>query len=330
MIDWAEAKKLIGKHSRFLITTHINPDGDAIGTELAMASVLRSIGKEARIVNDQPTPRRYEFLDPQNEGISHLPDVTRNLLDWCDAVVVVDTGVWMRLGPVGELIRESKRPLLCIDHHPSNDGIGSVNIIDVNTSSVGEMVYLLAKELGVKVDQKTADALFVAIATDTGWFRFPNTTACVFEFCAELKNLGADPSRLYSQMYESFRWERMSLLSLALSTLSSECGGKIALIKITRDMFKQSGADEQDVEGFVDLVRCTKGVEVVLLFREGTDGQTKVSLRSKGNADVRVIATHFGGGGHPKASGIRFACSLEKAIGDVVAVASKHLRDLGI
>jgi len=321
MIDWAKPKKWIQAHSRFLISTHIHADGDAVGSAVALRGVLRAIGKSARIVHEAPVPRIYRFLDEQHEWLAHEPERTRQLLAWCDAVIVVDTAEWSRLGEPGIQVRRSGRPLLCIDHHRSDPGFATIDAMDTSYCATGAMVLELAQAMGARIDRAVSEALFIAIATDTGWFRFGNTTAACLRACGDLVELGARPHALFSRVYEHLRPQRMGLLVSALATLAYESDGRIAWFKITRDMFAQSGADEEDVEGFVDLVRGIKGVEVILLFREGLDGKTKVSLRAKGDTDVCAIAAQFGGGGHAAAAGLHTGEPLDEVIAAVLAAA---------
>lgn len=329
MVDWTAAIEMIRAHRHFLVTTHFQADGDAVGSEQAMAMILRQLGKDVVILNDDPVPRNYRFLDPQNGHEVFDAARSADRLARCEVAVVLDCGAWSRLGRLGEALREMATPILCIDHHRSNEGFGPVCVIDESACAVGEMVYDLAGAVGVQVDAAMASALFVAIGTDTGWFRFSNTTARAFELAVELMKRGASPHELYSHVYDNLRPERLRLLSQALETLRYECCGRLAWFKITREMFQQCGADEEDVEGFVDVVRCVRGVEVVILFREGPDGRTKVSLRSKGEADVGKIAGAFGGGGHARAAGIRFRESLDESIEKVLARARHHLGRTG-
>ena len=280
-MNWNVLKDLLKPGTSCVITTHYSPDGDAIGSELALAAFVRQIGISPHIINQDPVPRIYEFLDKDKAA-----------------------GVY-------------------------SDGIADVDVADATVAATGQLIYDMRRALGGEITPDVARALFVAIATDTGWFRFSNTSVRVFEIIADLTAKGAAPEELYNLVYEQLRRERMDLLGRGLAELRSAANGRIAWMVFTRRMFDETGADDEDVEGIIDLLRTIGGVEIVILFREATDGTIRVSLRSKNDADVSLLAKLFGGGGHVRAAGIRLSGSLEEATSKVVEAAEELVESVG-
>jgi len=323
-MDWSILKGLLKPGTSCVITTHYSPDGDAIGSELALAEFLRQAGIEPHIVNQDPVPRIYEFLDVDNMAKTYAESDIDAVKD-ADLVFLLDVSGWDRIGSPAEAISSARAKRICIDHHATSDGIAEIEFADSAASATGELIYDMILALGGEITPAMARALFVAIATDTGWFRFSNTSPRVFEITADLTARGAAPDELHNLVYEQLRWERMALLARGLADLQSAAGGRIAWMAFTRQMFQETGADDEDVEGIVDLLRTIGGVEIVILFREAEDGTIHVSLRSKDGSDVSRLAELFGGGGHVRAAGIRMAATLSEATEKIVAAAERLL-----
>ena len=300
---WNKLIQLIEAHSRFQISTHEHPDGDAIGSQIALALLLEELGKTALLVNQDPVPRIYLFLDPEGRIRAYGPERDDPEIAACDAAVVVDVGSLDRVGKVGDALRHHAVPIACVDHHVTNGGFGDVSVIDPHASSTAALVLDLVRTLGRKPSPRMAEALYVGLSTDTGWFRFHNARPQAFRDAAELVACGANPTRIHELVYENLSWPRTHLLARALSTLQSDADGRIAYVTITRRMFEETGATDEEVEGFVDKLREIGGVEVIILFRERPEGGTRVSLRAKHDADVGSLAARFGGGGHRRAAG---------------------------
>lgn len=318
---WSKVKNVIRRSDTFVVTTHVYPDGDAVGSALALAQILRDLGKKVLVVNHHPVPPMYKFLDPNNKVKTWNAAFVRRVKK-SDVIFVVDVSTFNRMGDVGPAIKESRATTICIDHHKTNDRFADINIIDDRSASTGELIYSLGKSLGVTISRRIADALFTAVATDTGWFRFSNTSSGVFKSAAELAVKGAKPDKLYEAIYENMDWPRMALLEQILSTLHAECGGKVACMYATKKMFEETGATNEDTEGFIDFPRSLRDVKVIIFLRE-IDGKVKVSMRSKrGGPSVDKIAKEFGGGGHRRAAGIVFRCPLELAEKKVLKAAS--------
>jgi len=301
--DWERLKQFLRGKDSFCLTSHVFPEGDAIGSELALARALRKLGKKTRIVNAHPIPEQCRFLDTDGEVEVYQPAHDR-VFRKADIILVLDVGVYSRLGEVGNIVKARPCPVVCIDHHATNERIGDLNILDLEASAVAEMMHPLIVGLGVELDESMAVPLFVGIATDTGWFHFMNTSARAMRVASELVAAGADPPRLYAALYETRRPERMKLLGEALCTLETDCGGRLAWFSVTREMFERSRAVDEDLEGFVDELKSIKGTEVVVLFREMADGSSKANLRSKSSANVARVAVEFGGGGHHHSAAI--------------------------
>lgn len=318
---WDEVARFIDTYESFLITSHVNPDGDAIGSEVALKTYLEDRDKSVVIVNVSPTPEALRFLDPENE-ILVFPDTTgAGVLEQVDAIFLLDFNTWEQLGNFARQVQQSSLPRACIDHHVNPDGdFADVFATDSDASATGVLVYEMIRALGAEPSRPAADALYTAIVTDTGSFRFSNTDARTFHAVAGLCERGVDPSSVYKQVLGSKSWGAGRLMGPVLSTIRTAADGRLAWIHATADMMKTAGATYEDMDGFADLVRAVKDVELVLFFKETADGNIKVSLRSNGNVDAYRIAEHFGGGGHRMASGVRVDGPLDEAIDRVVGV----------
>lgn len=321
---FAELGDIIRDNTDFVITTHVNPDGDGLGSELAIFHLLRKLGKNAIIINDSPTPSFFKFLDPDNSKIHYYDQSYDERIKFCDAVIILDISIIERLGRMQDIVRQSSAVSVCIDHHVSNSGWSEVNLIDEDTSASGEIVFDLIKSMGVDIDRVIALCLYIAILTDTGSFRFSNTTGRTHQICGELLNKGLNPHEIYADVYESYSWERMLLFSKALPTIRKVAGGKASSILITNEMMESTGAKREDIEGFVEYLTTVKDVEIAVLFLELPDNKIKVSLRSKDVHDVNKLASLFGGGGHINAAGILLEdYTLQRAEEELLAAVEK-------
>ena len=319
----------IKKYKSFLITAHHDPEGDSLGSQLAMAEILRQLGKGYVIVNADKPPSRYDFV--KNIGLieqaapgqpaqqcAGLAGRNYNF----DAALVLDCPVIERVKDVAKII--GKKPIINIDHHVSNINFGRVNYVDSKASSTGEIMYRLAVALGCKINKGLANYLYLAILTDTGGFRYSNTTADTMRIGAELVAAGVNPKKMYEMIYEAHSLASRKLLGLCLNTLKVSGDGKIAWMYLTKDMFKKTGATSHDSENFVNFPRFIDGVKIAALFSDAAkEGFTKVNFRSNESwNDVNKIASKFGGGGHVTASG----CIVK---GDMKSVEKKIMKEIG-
>jgi phosphoesterase RecJ-like protein len=310
--DLAEARQALDRAKHPLLTTHVNPDGDGLGSELGLYRFLTARGKKATVLNASPTPNAYKFLDP--EGFIQPYGRGDPLPEDVDLLVALDFGKWERLGPMSEVACNSGLPVLCIDHHPSEGEFGEPQVINDRACATGEIVYDLLKSYGDPLSPPAAEALYTAMMTDTGSFRFSNTNVRTHLIIADLMKVGVNPAMVYSHIYESNHPARLRLLGLTLSELQVSTDGRIGWIAVTQEMLRKAEARPEDTEDFVDLPRTLGGVQVSILFIELATGIIRISLRSKGIVRVNEVAMSLGGGGHPFAAGIRVKGPLEDAV----------------
>lgn len=300
---WEIVKDIIRKHHSFVLTTHVNPDGDALGSELALAEYLRSVGKKTSIINKSPTARNYQFLDINEEIIIFDKYLHNDLVTSADAYFILDISDWGRLRDIGETLRGLQKPKVCIDHHHCSNKFTDFDIIDETASSTCEMIYELLSILGAKFTKSISEALYTGIMTDTGSFRFSNTNPKAHLIASLMISNGVEPYHIYQEVFEKNSPSKMKLLGFILQNINYDCNGRLAWFNITQDMLKQTRANSWDTEGFPEIPRSTDGVEVSLMFTELDENKTKISLRSKGNMIVNTVAMKLGGGGHQYASG---------------------------
>jgi len=294
--------EIIDANEKFVLTTHINPDGDGLGSELALYYLLKKIGKTAHIINATPIPIVYRFLDEEEKLFCIYGEEHKNIIEEADVVFVLDISVLHRLGEVGNAIEHIDSIKVCIDHHASNSFEGDVTLIDVDAVATGELIYEVLQQGNFTLTPEMAQALYVAILTDTGCFRFSNTNARTHYLGAELLSLGVDHYDVYSRIYERNSWEKTILFARTFGDIKKAFDGKVAWMKITLDMFEQTGALYEDIEGFVEFPRNIDKVQISILFVERSDGKTKVSFRSSNQTSVDLLASEFGGGGHRNAA----------------------------
>lgn len=310
----------IKNNQNFLITTHINLEGDALASELAFFRILKAMGKQAIIINADNTPLEYAFLP----GINNIKKFSNNLKNIkFDCFVVLDCSGLSRCGRVASL-NIDRKPVLNIDHHISNKWFADINWVEPSSSSCTQMIYKLCKELRVPLDKEIAMLLYVGILTDTGSFRYPNTNSLTHKVVSELLKHNLDIVEIYKKVYENIAFKDMRLLVKVLSALKCQLNGKIAYLTITRQLLKKYRGISFDLTDYtLNFARAIKDVEVAVLFKEdtGQENKVRVNLRSQGKIDVNKIAQFFGGGGHKTASG----CTIK---GNIEEVRRKVLREI--
>jgi phosphoesterase RecJ-like protein len=322
-VNWTPFVDLVREHRRFLITTHVRPDPDGLGSQLGLADVLERMGKEVRLVISSNWPPRYDFMDPDRR-IKRFVLPGEEHRD-AEVVVILDTGTWGQLGDFGAFLKSMNVPKVVIDHHLSQDDLGALRLLDPTAEATGRLVYDAAQALGQTLSPRGAEALFAAVATDTGWFRHLNTTPATFALAEKLSRAGARPTLLYDLLYENSTLPRMKLLGLVLSRLRTVENGKVALTEIYLADYAATGAIPPDTEDMVTYTRAVAGVEVGLFFLEQPAGGVKVSFRSRQRIDVAKIAEQFGGGGHRLASGATLALALPEAQARVLEAVRRAL-----
>ncbi|MDI6704083.1 MAG: bifunctional oligoribonuclease/PAP phosphatase NrnA [bacterium] len=294
----------------FLITSHINPDGDSISGELALANLLQRIGRHVTIVNENPVPEMYRFL-PNTDSIRPYPCEPSKF----QVSLILDCNEWERVGKVAPLAM-SANLVINIDHHLGGTGLGRYNYIDTEASSIAEQIYKIANMIDVPIDYPLALYLYVGILTDTGCFKEVNTTSLTHKIVADLLSYGISPKEVFSSLYENNTKSFIELLGHALTTSKVTEDGKISWIIIPKNKFQEVGVNPEDldVERIIDQIRSIKGVTVSCLFRELDNERIKINFRGKGREiDVSKIAARFGGGGHRLASSCIFSGSIAEA-----------------
>jgi len=310
--------KVLRENQRFAVLSHVRPDGDALGSQLAMGLALKDLGKEGAIWNQDGMLEKYSFLS-RAELLTKPPPEPQDF----DVAVALDTAIQNRLGTAGEAVRSAKT-WINIDHHPSNPGYGDLVYIDAESPATGQIIFELIRSEQLPFDRHIAENLYVAISTDTGSFQYPNTTARTFEIAAELVRAGVDVGGISQKLYENYPRRRVELLRELLGTMRFDADGKIASFKLSLETANRLGVLPEDNEGLIDHLRAIRGVIVAVFFEELPDGKVRVSMRSKDEAaDVCAICKQFGGGGHRLAAGARMRGTLGEVEDRVLAAVSK-------
>lgn len=301
----AEIAEVLRSRQRFVVFSHIRPDGDALGCTLAMGLCLRQLGKDVQFWNDDGCLEKLSFL-PGSSLVQPPPEEPMEF----DVVLMLDTAVKDRGGRCVRAVKKAD-VWINIDHHVSNPRYGDLNYIDTTSPATGQILFELFRAGGLPITYEMADNLFVAISTDTGSFQYPQTTARTYEIGAELVRMGVNVGSLSQRLYESYPRRRIELLKSMLNVLQFTGGDRVASFALTMATAQALGAKPEDNEGLIDHIRAVEGVIVAAFFEELEDGLVRVSMRSKDpKADVCKVATSFGGGGHTLAAGLRMRGSL--------------------
>ena len=291
-----------------VLISHLNPDGDALGSSLSIFNILKKMGKNVSVVNMSNLPTYLDFLPNYDKVKNRLPKKI-------DLMISFDCGSFDRLG-----IEEKPSFLINIDHHISNTNYGEINLIEENAASTSQVVFNILEANGVEIDKESAICIYTALITDTGNFQYESVTSEVFRVASELVKAGVKPEYISKMLYERDKLSRLRFLAKALDKLEIFADGKIGLIEITNEMLQSTGADKDDTEGVVNMIRKLKSVEVAVMLREEENGDIKMSLRSKNYVDVSKIAIKYGGGGHIRASGATFKDSSFEKIKETILI----------
>lgn len=317
-IDWKPLAEIVRANERFVLTSHIRPDADALGSEIGMAGVLESLGKTVRIINPSATPDHLAFLDP-GKRIQKLGEgVTVEQACETDVHMILDTSAWGQLHDLRKVLEKTPARKVVVDHHVSSDNLGATEFKDTTASATGVLVTEFARELGVTPTVEQASALFAAIATDTGWFRFPNSDARTLKTAAHLIDLGVQPAALYRELYEKSSLARLKLHGRVLSRVTVEAEGRLAYTFVMRKDFEETGSHPSDTEDLVNDCLTIDRTQCAFILVEQQSGQFKCSFRSRTELDVAKIAEQFGGGGHRQASGAMLPGPFAKALETVL------------
>lgn len=301
-VNWKAFTDQISHYQSFVLVSHIRPDCDALGSELGMAEVLRTIGKTVRIINAHRTPPALQFLDPA-ESIEVLGDHVEAEDISCDCIMILDTSAWAQLGDMGDVIRAASCDKMVLDHHVGEDQLGATMYKDYQAEATGHLVVQAADAFGVPVTRSMGMPLFAAIATDTGWFRFPSVTPETYRVIARLIEAGVVPSEVYGDLYERDTIGRLRLRGTILSRTTAELEGRLMHTFVKKEDFAATGALPSDTEDAINLTLAVEGAKAAVIFVEQLRGGFKLSFRSRCEMDCNQIAQLFGGGGHKAAAG---------------------------
>lgn len=309
-IDWSTFCEVVRSHQTFVLTSHVRPDCDALGSELGMAALLRSLGKQALIVNADATPPNLAFIDTERQIQVLSRDVSPSAVQQCQVLMVLDTSAWIQLGDMADVVRSFPGVSLVVDHHVSEDDLGAMWFKDTAAEATGRLVAEAADALGVPWSPAIAQPLFAALATDTGWFRFSSATSATYTLAARMIDAGAKPSEIYNALYEQDSAGRVRLKGLILSRLVVELDGRLVHTHVLQTDFAAMGAVPSDTEDVVNLALTVAGTEFAVIFVELPNGMFKVSFRSRCSVDCSQIAQVFQGGGHRAAAGATMSGTL--------------------
>jgi len=312
--------------ANLVLTTHVNPDGDGLGSELALGRYLKKTGKHVTIFNHSETPENYRWMDPDGEVVRYSAERHAGIIMEADLIVILDTNQPERLRSLRPAVEESHAKKVIIDHHLEPHPFGDHYVIDDEATSTGEIVYRILMHLGAQhIDAPIAQALYTAIMTDTGSFRYPRTDPEIHRIAAHLLEFGVVPIEVFANVYEGWSQGRMRLLGEVLDSMKTAHNGKIAYVVCTQLMFRQTGTSEVETDSFTSYPMSIRGVVVGILFNELNDG-VKISFRSKGSIPVNELAKEFGGNGHLNAAGARVdGRNLDDVVADVVAKAAVYV-----
>lgn len=308
-----ELKKILSENNSFAIVSHTSPDGDSMGSILSFYNILKEFKKNVDVFVDGQAPNKFNFLN----GFNEIKQIENANIKY-DCLIVLDCGDEERLGKCSDLLKKTNC-IVNIDHHITNTKFGNINIVDVLASSVGEILYGIYKHFNFNISKNTAECLYTSIASDTGGFKFSNTTSKTLKTVADLIDLGIDFTTIYNKLFDVKTLNGIKLTSLVTQTIQLHLGGKVATMYLTKDMLNESGATEDEAGELVNIARDIENVEIGILIKEIDEGVYKISLRSKDYFDVKDIALKYGGGGHIKAAGCTIKnTSIENIIREVL------------
>ena len=302
-VDWSAFVEIIQAHQKFVLTSHIRPDCDALGSELGMAGVLESLGKDVVIVNGHSTPPNLAFIDPTRRIRTIGEDIQLEDLEDREVLMVLDTSAWAQLGPMGDVLKATSAMKIILDHHVSADDLGAQPFKNTQAEATGRLVVEAAEQLSVELTPEIATPLFAAVATDTGWYRFASASSGTYRLAAKLIDAGASPPEIYGELYEQETLGRCRLRGVILSRLETELEGRLVHTYVLKEDFDKCGAVPQDTEDAINLSLAISGTEFAIILVEQKTGGFKLSFRSRCALDCSKVAEHFGGGGHKAAAG---------------------------
>ncbi len=302
-LDWASLLDLLKSRERFVLTSHVRPDCDALGSELGLGGILDALGKDVRIVNAQATPANLAWIDPAGRLESLAEQVKPADLADRDLVVVLDTSAFAQLGAMADVAKRMRDRVLVIDHHVSEDDLSDMWFKDTSAEATARIVYEIALRLRVPLTERIATPIYAGLSTDTGGFRFPSVSGESFRIAGRLVDAGASPPAIYRELFEQDTLARLHLVGRTLAGAKTSHDGRVIFSSVRQSDVKEVGAVPADTEDLINLTLAVKGTEVAAILIEQPDGRIKVSFRSRGPVDCSALAGTFGGGGHKAAAG---------------------------
>ncbi|MEO8615879.1 MAG: bifunctional oligoribonuclease/PAP phosphatase NrnA [Luteolibacter sp.] len=319
--SFGEIGAVLHDHQSFVLLSHVRPDGDAIGSQLALGYSLIAAGKNVRLINEDGLPENLAFM----AGSERIETPPAGPLD-VEVAIALDTATKPRLGERAIIAASKAKIWLNIDHHVSNPGYGDLNLIDSKSPATGQILYQLITALDLPLPAESRDAIYVAVSTDTGSFQYPSTTAATYDLAADLIRRGLDVGTINSNIYDNYPYRRLQLMCVLLNSLERTPDGIVASWEMRDQTRIDLSLTPDDSEGLIDYIRAIRGVQVAVFFEELPDGKIRVSMRSKDRRyNVCEIATEFGGGGHALAAGIRMPGPLENAKALVLAAVRRRI-----
>ncbi len=328
--DWRKIRLLIDRADTVFITSHVNPDGDAIGCETALADFLRAYGRPVRIINHSPTPDSFRFLDTRNAIEEFREEYFYTIgPKKSDVVFLLDIGKYERAGDAGVFFRECQAPKVFIDHHPAENVEADIVVVNTRAASTGSLLFDLLSHLDASlISREAALSLMTALVTDTGYFRYSNTTAMTHRIASALYQFGVGAIDVRRRIETGYPLCRQILMGLALGTVRTDAAGDVACGYITTEMFKRAGAEREHTDGIIEQIRYIKDIKVAALIIQEAENTFKVSLRAGGGMTINKIAIRLGGGGHPRAAGANLEGTLEEVLARVCEVASSYVEEV--
>ncbi len=322
MIRWDEVgAKLdsVGRRTGIVLSTHVDADGDGLGSQIGLYHFLKARGHTVSIINNDPVPQRYRFLEGSGEVLVYEAGRSGGLIRSAGLFFVLDNSSPKRIGRLLPDLERSRAFKICIDHHVTADPFWDLNCVDESAAASGQLVYQAIKALGGEITPAIARALYVAFVTDTGHFRFPKTTPEVLRINAELMQQGSiNPHEIYRALFEGVSRGLTRMISHVLADAQYDFGGRLAWARLTKRQLEECKGQGEDTGNLINMLLAVEGVEASVLFKELPGGETKVSLRSRGSVDVNRVAAGLGGGGHKNASGVLLVGSLDESVRKVI------------
>lgn len=325
-LDWATLLEVLRNGRTFVLTSHVRPDCDALGSELGMLGILEALGKDVRIVNAQATPANLKWIDPDKRLESLAEGVKKDDLVGRDVLIVLDTSAWAQLGAMGDVAKAMREKVLVIDHHVSEDDLSDRWFKDTSAEATARIVYEIGLRLKVPLTERIATPLYAGLSTDTGGFRFPNVSGESFRVAARLVDAHANPTAIYRELFEQDSISRLHLVGRTLAGAQVSHGGRVIVSTVRQSDIKEVNAQPADTEDLVNLTLAVKGTEVAVILIEQPDGRIKTSFRSRCTVDCNLLAARFGGGGHKAAAGAILPGPFEAARDQVLAAVDEACR----